>query len=142
VIYGSTRGLSATATPDQFWSQNSPDVEGTPEFADDFGDSLAAGDFGGSTHADLAIGVPLEDASAAADGGVHVIHGSAGGLSATATPDQFWGQDSPDIEGTAETSDEFGDSLAAGDFGGSTHADLAIGVSDEVCGRWRRRRST
>jgi hypothetical protein len=43
---------------------------------------------------------------------VNVIYGSAGGLSATATPDQFWNQDNPNVEGTAEPSEWFGSPLA------------------------------
>lgn len=114
VIYGSAGGLSATATPDQFWTQDSPNVEGAAEVNDDFGSALAAGDFNADGFTDLAIGVPGEDASATSDGGVNVIYGSAGGLSATTSADQFWGQDSPGVEDTAEASDYFGRELAAG----------------------------
>jgi hypothetical protein len=42
VIYGSATGLSATAVPDQLWSQGSPNVEGTPNGGDEFGFSVAA----------------------------------------------------------------------------------------------------
>jgi len=42
VIHGSAAGLSATAIPDQLWSQGSPNVEGTPNGGDDFDFSLAA----------------------------------------------------------------------------------------------------
>ena len=131
VIYGSAGGLSATATPDQFWTQDSPNVEGTAEANDDFGSAVASGDFNADGFTDLAIGVPGEDASATTDGGVNVIHGSAGGLSATATADQFWGQDSPGVEDTAEDYDEFGSALAAGDFNLDGFADLAVGVHYE-----------
>jgi len=131
VIYGSAGGLSATATPDQFWTQDNPNVEGAAEVNDDFGSALAAGDFNADGFTDLAIGVPGEDASATSDGGVNVIYGSAGGLSATATADQFWGQDSPGVEGTAENYDEFGSALATGDFNLDGFADLAVGVPFE-----------
>jgi len=133
VIYGSASGLSATATPDQLWSQGSLNVEGGAEFGDWFGWSLTVADFGGSIHADLAVGVPFEDTvgPSSEDGGVNVIYGSATGLSATATPDQLWGQDTPDVEDTAEYNDSFGESLAAGDFNGDGDADLAVGVRDE-----------
>ena len=68
-------------------------------------------DFNGDGFADLAIGVPLEDtAGNTNDGGVNVIYGSAGGL--TATGSQFWNQDSSGIFGAAESGDEFGLSLA------------------------------
>ena len=71
-------------------------------------------DFNADGFSDLAIGAPTEDAAALADGGVNVIYGSAGGLSATAIPDQLWGQDTPSVEGVAEAGDRFGYSLAAG----------------------------
>jgi hypothetical protein len=114
VIYGSAGGLSATATPDQFWTQDSPNVDGTAEFGDRFSKALAAGDFNADGFTDLAIGVPGESASVSGDGGVGVIYGSAGGLSATAIPDQLWGQDTPDVEDAAEDFDRFGSALAAG----------------------------
>jgi len=131
VIYGSAGGLSATATPDQFWTQDSPNVEGIAEANDEFGSALAAGDFNADGFTDLVIGVPGEDASATGDGGVGVIYGSAGGLSTTATADQFLGQDSPGVEDTAEDYDEFGSALAAGDFNLDGFADLAVGVPHE-----------
>jgi hypothetical protein len=129
VIYGSATGLSATAVLDQIWGQGSPDVEGSPANDETFGWRVAAGDFGGSgARDDLAIGVPFESGY---EGAVNVIYGSASGLSATITPDQLWGQDTQDVEGVAEPGDWFGWSVVAADFGGSIHADLAIGVPDE-----------
>lgn len=135
VIYGSARGLSATATPDQIWTQDSPDVEGVALVFDFFGTTLAAANFGASPQADLAVGTPNDEEDGSIFGGVNVIYGSPDGLSATATPDQLWNQDSPDVEGVAENFDRFGDSLAAADFGGSPQADLAVGVPrDDVNG--------
>jgi hypothetical protein len=80
---------------------------------DRFGEALAAGDFNADGFTDLAIGVPGESASVSGDGGVGVIYGSAGGLSATATPDQFWTQDTPDVEDAAEDFDRFGSAVPA-----------------------------
>jgi hypothetical protein len=109
VIYGSAGGLTATGS--QFWNQNSTGIFGAAESGDEFGLSLAAGNFGRTAEDDLAVGVPLEDtAGNSNDGGVNVIYGSAGGL--TATGDQFWNQDSTGIPGVAESGDEFGLSLA------------------------------
>ena len=131
IIYGSVNGLTGTGS--QFWTQNSSGIFGEAEAGDLFGQSLAAANFGKSTHADLAVGVPLEDAGSAVDtGGVHVIYGSANGL--TGTGSQFWTQNSSGIFGEAEASDRFGRSLAAANFGKSTHADLAVGVPEEDAG--------
>ena len=131
VIYGSAAGLSATVVPDQFLGQDSPNVEGTAEGGDRFGTSLASGDVNGDGRSDVIVGVPFEDASSSDDGGVSVIYGSAGGLSATAVPDQFLGQDSPNVEGTAESGDKFGDSVATRDFNADGFSDVAIAVPFE-----------
>jgi hypothetical protein len=109
VIYGSSLGLSEAG--DQFWSQNSAGIQGGAESNDVFGATLAAADFGKSTHADLAVGVPLENFAATDDGGVNVIYGSSLGL--TEAGDQFWSQNSPGIQEAAESDDTFGATLAA-----------------------------
>ncbi len=85
-------------------------------------------DFNGDGFADLAIGVPNEAVGTVTNAGaVNVIYGSTGGLSATATPDQFWTQNTPNVAGVADVDDAFGKALAAGDFNGDGFADLAIG---------------
>jgi hypothetical protein len=124
VLYGSASGL--TATGNEFWNQGSPGLGGL-EAGDRFGSSLAAGMLGGPGHHDLAVGIPYEDVGSVTDaGGVHVIYGSASGL--TEAGDQFWNQDTPGIGGGAELGDRFGASIAASNFGWSIHADLAIGA--------------
>jgi hypothetical protein len=124
VLYGSASDLSATGN--QFWTQNSSGVRDTAEAKDFFGSSLAVGDFNGDGFADLAIGVSQEDVGSLADaGGVNILYGSASGLSVTGN--QFWTQNSPGIRNTAEASDNFGWSLAVGDFNGDGFADLAVG---------------
>jgi disulfide bond formation protein DsbB len=131
VLYGSTAGL--TATGNQVWHQNSPGVNGTSEVGDSFGSSLAAANFGGSSHSDLAIGVPPESIGSITDAGVvNVLYGSTAGL--TATGDQLWHQNSPDVEDVSEVGDRFGVSVAAADFGNSSQADLAVGVPFEGIG--------
>jgi FG-GAP repeat len=127
VIHGSLSGL--TEAGDQFWSQDSPGIKGTPGGDELFGFALAAADFDGDGFADLAGGVPNEDAAAANGGGVNVIYGSLSGL--TEAGDQFWSQDSPGIKEVAGSSEALVFALAAADFGQSTHADLAVGVRGE-----------
>ena len=132
VLYGSAAGL--TATGDQFWSQDSPGIEDAAEDQEGFGWSLTAANFGKTSQADLAVGVPFEGLGATSNAGpvagaVNVIYGSAAGLSATG--DQFWSQDSAGIENAAEEQDGFGGSLTAAKLGKTSQADLAVGVSGE-----------
>jgi hypothetical protein len=131
VLYSSADGLQATAPDDQFWTQDSPDVEDQAEYDDRFGWSLAHADFNSDGFTDLAIGAASEGLSGPHDGAVHVLYGSALGLQAIAPEDQFWTQDSPDVEEASEADDRFGHSLAAGDFNGDGFADLAIGAALE-----------
>lgn len=112
VLYGTTTGLSAAG--DQFWSQNTANVEGDPNPSDQFGWSLAAGNFGKTPQADLAVGVPNEDVGAMADAGaVNLLYGS-GAVGLCVAGDQLWNQDSTDVEGVANPGDTFGWALAAG----------------------------
>jgi disulfide bond formation protein DsbB len=127
VLYGMASGLSATGN--QFWTQDSPDIPDSAQYDDRFGITLTTGDFNGDGFADLAIGVPGEDLTIhdeTEEGLVHVLYGSTSGLSATGN--QVWTQDSPDILDTSEAGDSFGGSLASGDFNGDGFADLAIGA--------------
>jgi hypothetical protein len=125
ILYGSAGGL--TATDSQLWSQASSNVKGAAERFDSFGTSLVAAPFAGRVYADLAIGVPYETTgSVERAGAVHVLYGSAEGL--TARGNQIWTQDSRGIRGRSEVLDHFGSTLAAGHFAGRIYADLAIGT--------------
>jgi len=133
VIYGSTTvGLSRVG--DQLWNQDAPGINGAIQASDNFGFSLASGDFNGDGFDDLAVGVPFEDAGGKIDGGaVNVIYGSTTvGLSRVG--DQLWNQDAPRINGAIQASDNFGFSLASGDFNGDGFDDLAVGVPFEDAG--------
>jgi hypothetical protein len=128
VILGSSGGLRAAGN--RLWSQNSRGVKDGSEAVDQFGYSLAGGDFNHDGFADLAVGVPFEDISKKANAGaVNVLYGSASGL--RAFRNQFWTQDSPGIRNATERGDEFGFSLAASDFNDDGLADLAIGIPGE-----------
>lgn len=127
VIYGSRTGLAGPHN--QIWSPETPGVLGSG--TEDFGASLAAGNFGKSQHADLAIGAPGADVVSHRGrffmgGAVHVLYGTASGLSAKGN--QLWTQDSKGIAGKVGEADEFGASLAAAPFAGRRYDDLAIGA--------------
>lgn len=108
------------------WTRETPGVLGDAACDDLFGASLAVGDFDGDGYDDLAIAAPgANDTGQAASGSVHVLHGSALGL--TAAGDQLWTLNTPNIQGVAKADDHWGDSLAAGDFNCDGNDDLAIG---------------
>jgi hypothetical protein len=148
VIYGSSEGLNPSAAGDgtgrvnQMWHQDSPLVEGASEVSDIFGRSLVSDDFNNDGYDDLAVGAPTETLGAIAKAGaVNLIYGSPNGLSANFIPDQLWHQNSPGVEDAADvyqtfpsTGEQFGTSLAAGDFNKDGFADLAIGVPNEEIG--------
>jgi len=97
------------------------------ETGDWFGATLAVGDFNDDGYDDLAVGVPFEDLGADANVGmIHVYHGSPSGLSMPATRSFAAGLES--MLGDPADNDNFGTSLAAGDFTGDGYDDLAIGA--------------
>ena len=137
VLYGSADGLSATGS--ERWTQNVGGIQDEAETGDQFGRSLAAGDFDGDGFSDLAVGVPgedLRDDPACHDatfpcedvGAVAVLYGSNTGLTGR---DQFWTQASPGVADTLDEFERFGGALAAANFGNGRRDDLAIGVSSE-----------
>jgi FG-GAP repeat protein len=147
IIYGSASGLSAhpllgnTVVASQLWNQNSNGVQDNAETGEWFGYSLSSGDYNADGNSDLAVGVPLEDISvngiAPSTGAVHVVYGSATGLTVTAaTQAQFWTQNSSGMEGIAEGDDYFGYSLSSGNYNGDNSSnskidDLLVGVPGE-----------
>jgi len=131
IIYGSTTGLAAAGS--QIWTQDSAGVLEVAESGDRFGAALAAGDFNGDGRADLAIGVPNEDIAGIIDAGVvQVMYGSQAGLAVAGN--QQWHQSVAGIPDLVETADQFGSTLAVGDFDADGKADLAIGVPYEDLG--------
>jgi hypothetical protein len=132
VLYGSPSGLSAAN--DQFWTQDSGNVNDLAETDDLFGYALAAADFGNGTLGDLAVGVYGEDVVVGSSdhGAVNVLYGTATGLGAA--NDQFWTQDSPNVDDAAEGGDHFGSALTAAGLGNGSPSDLVIGVPFEDVG--------
>ncbi|HEV8628735.1 MAG TPA: FG-GAP repeat protein [Thermoanaerobaculia bacterium] len=99
-----------------------------------FGSALAAGDFDGDGHDDLAFSQPgfdLQSGGTQADAGlvsVRLYEGPGFG------PDIALSQDTTGGASTPEPGDQFGWSLAAGDFDDDGYDDLAVGVPFENWG--------
>jgi|CXWL01.1.fsa_nt_gi hypothetical protein len=128
VLYGSPSGLAVAGQ--QVWHQGRNGLAGVAELDDRLGEALAAGDVDGDGRDDLAIGAPFEDVGAVVDaGGVNLLYGAAGGLTATSHVNLVWTQDTFGL--SIGDDDQFGSVLALGDFAADGAADLAIGAPDE-----------
>ncbi len=130
VFYGASPG----GLEDGFDDVWGPMASGA-EANDEFGFSLATGDFDADRYVDLAVGIPYEDVIYSSHnisnaGAIEVWYGAAFGLDSGST--EYWHQDSPGVIGTPEGSDLFGYSLAAGDFDADGFVDLAVGVPHET----------
>lgn len=125
VLLGSPGGISVIGIKalDQDTVEGASSMLDTGESYDEFGKTLASGDFNGDTVADLAIGVPNEDAGA---GAVAVVLGSSNGL--VVAGNQLWRPNSPGMISPL-VSGQFGGALAAGDFDADGWTDLAIGAN-------------
>ncbi len=131
IIPGSRSGL--TSANARAWTEDSPGVEGTAEPGDRFGAALSAEHFDGVDPSDLAIGTPGQDVGGVADAGeVHILFGSTWGL--TATGNEAWNQDSPNVCDSAEPGDGFGQSLRSSDLSGDQISELVVGAPAEDVG--------
>lgn len=129
ILYGSKRGL--TASSDQFWSQASLGINGHTQSGDRFGTALATGDFNGDGRHDLAVGTPGDDLPGRVNAGiVNVIFGSHVGLRRSRDQVIQHGHEilAPGKRVPQFNSDYFGSVLAAGDFDGDGHDDLAVSM--------------
>jgi len=115
---------------DQIFGQGFGGIEGEAEGNDRFGGDVAVGDFNGDGIGDLAVGVTGEDG---AEGVVQVIYGAETGL--VSQGNQTWKQGEDGLLDDSENNDQFGFSVAAGNFNADAYDDLAIGVPGEDSGR-------
>ena len=127
-LFGSSRGLSHTSPllPHHF-DEAIAGIHGGLAENDDWGRTLATGDFDGDGYGDLAVGVPHKAVDGSSGAGVvDVLYGSPNGLSAQRT--QIWTEDTPGVPDASQPADEWGWSLAAADFNGDRRSDLVIGA--------------
>jgi len=121
VFAGSASGLTPWQGLDQI-----PVLENLG--GDEFGAALAAGDFNGDGHDDLAVGAPGKGVRGRDDVGALVVFtGSRAGLQPRAVPDRV-------DASTLAAGGRFGHSLASGDLDGDGREDLAVGAPGEAAG--------
>lgn len=119
--FGSSNGLEATETA--VIDTGDLDSSGVGSEA---GTSLAEGDTDGDGYADLLVGAP------GGAGRARLLHGSAGGL--TATGAVTFVQGSGGVPGAAEAGDRFGSAVTLTDLDGDGAADAAFGAEGENAG--------
>ncbi|MBL1068276.1 FG-GAP repeat protein [Streptomyces sp. 7-21] len=123
VLRGSPQGLRGAGTP---LTQDSTGVTDGDATADEFGAALAAGDVNGDGYADLAAGVPGEDAGAPGAGAAVVLFGGEDGL--TGDGALTFAQGAAGVPGEPEATDRFGSAVWLGDMTGDGHPELAVGA--------------
>ncbi len=106
-----------------------PESAGAIESSDRYGAAVASGDFNGDGFADLAVGAPFEDVGATNSAGAVVIsYGSLTGI--THAGAHILTQTS--LGQASGANENFGFSLAVGNFNNDAYDDLAIGSPGEV----------
>jgi hypothetical protein len=129
-LYGGRLGFDRGRT--QFWSEDDILGPAASEPGDRFGMELAAGDFDRDGFAELVIGHPNEALTGPSNGAATVLVGSAAGLTDARTREIALGLEGfPNPAPGSLEGRDFAAALAAGDFDGDGHADLALGAPRE-----------
>ena len=131
ILYGSKTGLDSTNY--QIINQGTKGIPDVSENNDNWGLSLAEGDFNGDQISDLAVGAPGEKYGLfPSSGAVTIIYGSDEGLNPQ-TSKRFH-QDTHRIPGRNEENDQWGSTLISGDFSEDGIDDLIVGSPNESIG--------
>jgi hypothetical protein len=122
--------LSAGLSDPRAIDQNSPNIPGSAEAGDRFGEAITLGLLEGtSNRVDAAIGIPSEDVGSISNAGAISIIDD---LYTGAVAGRVFDQDTTGVPGAAENGDLFGQVVDCVRAGSTTH--LAVGVASEDAG--------
>lgn len=134
VVYGSP-GSGLIFAGNQLWTEATADAGGFVEANDRFGSALAAGDLTADGIDDLAIGAAGEDVAFHEDAGAVTVLKGVANLGLTSARSELFDQSSVLDGESLGDFDNFGYSLAIGDFleaNAKGGGDLAIGIPQET----------
>jgi hypothetical protein len=126
VLFGTPSVVPFDLGRTQAWSQGGIIGLETAEMGDRFGEAFAVGDFNRDGRQDLMVAHPQEDLAGTNDGAVTVLLGGATGFVQSLSRVLAAGVEG--LPGSVQTSANYGQAAAAGDFNWDFADDLVIGV--------------